>query len=55
MISRHIDWKSYVRSDRYTIKQYEQETNFAAHLLLDASRSMLYGEGRRTSWNTPSC
>src|SRR5437899_12686931 len=42
---RHIDWKSYGRSERYTIKQYEQETNFIAHLLLDASRSMLYGEG----------
>jgi uncharacterized protein (DUF58 family) len=42
---RHIDWKSYGRSERYTIKQYEQETNFAGHILLDASRSMLYGEG----------
>ena len=42
---RHIDWKSYGRSERYTIKQYEQETNFIAHVLLDASRSMLYGEG----------
>ncbi len=42
---RHIDWKSYGRSERYTIKQYEQETNFIAHILLDASRSMLYGEG----------
>jgi uncharacterized protein (DUF58 family) len=42
---RHIDWKSYGRSERYTIKQYEQETNFAAHILLDASRSMRYGEG----------
>src|ERR1044072_1191900 len=41
---RHIDWKSYGRSERYTIKQYEQETNFIAHILLDASRSMLYGE-----------
>src|SRR5947209_11164439 len=43
--TRHIDWKSYGRSERYTIKQYEQETNFIAHLLLDASRSMLYGDG----------
>lgn len=43
---RHIDWKSYGRSERYTIKQYEQETNFTAHLMLDASRSMLYGEGK---------
>src|SRR3569832_1765400 len=42
---RHIDWKSYGRSERYTIKQYEQETNFIAHFLMDASRSMLYGEG----------
>jgi uncharacterized protein (DUF58 family) len=42
---RHIDWKSYGRSERYTIKQYEQETNYTGHILLDASRSMLYGEG----------
>lgn len=42
---RHIDWKGYGRSDRYTIKQYEQETNFTAHLMLDASKSMLYGAG----------
>src|SRR5947208_2812853 len=43
--TRHIDWKSYGRSERYTIKQYEQETNFVAHVILDASNSMLYGEG----------
>src|SRR5436309_4699096 len=42
---RHIDWKGYGRSERYTIKQYEQETDFIGHLLLDASRSMLYGDG----------
>ncbi|MCS6852646.1 MAG: DUF58 domain-containing protein [Gemmataceae bacterium] len=42
---RHIDWKSYGRCERYTIKQYQQETNFIGHVLLDASRSMLYGEG----------
>jgi uncharacterized protein (DUF58 family) len=42
---KHIDWKVYGRSERYTIKQYEQETNFTGHILLDASRSMLYGEG----------
>src|SRR5262249_48623249 len=42
---RHIDWKVYGRSERYTIKQYEQETNFIGHILLDASRSMLYGAG----------
>src|ERR1051325_11996106 len=42
---RHIDWKSYGRSERYTIKQYEQETNFIGHVLVDASRAMLYGSG----------
>jgi uncharacterized protein (DUF58 family) len=42
---RHIDWKSYGRSERYTIKQYEQETNFSCHVLLDASNSMRYGSG----------
>jgi uncharacterized protein (DUF58 family) len=42
---KHIDWKSYARSDRYTIKQYEQETNFIGHLLVDSSNSMRYGEG----------
>src|SRR5205807_982705 len=42
---RHIDWKSYGRSERYTIKQYEQETNFTAHLMIDASKSMQYGDG----------
>jgi uncharacterized protein (DUF58 family) len=41
---RHIYWKGYARSDRYTIKQYEQETNFTAHLMVDASNSMLYGD-----------
>src|SRR5438128_8071057 len=43
--TRHIDWKSYGRSERYTIKQYEQETNFVAHVVVDASQSMLYGDG----------
>jgi len=42
---RHIDWKSYGRSERYTIKQYEQETNYIAHVLVDCSNSMRYGAG----------
>jgi uncharacterized protein (DUF58 family) len=43
---RHIDWRVYGRAERYTIKQFEQETNFIGHIVLDASRSMLYGDGR---------
>jgi uncharacterized protein (DUF58 family) len=42
---RHIDWKSYGRSERYTIKQYEQETNYIAHVMVDCSNSMRYGAG----------
>jgi len=40
--TRHIDWKVYGRSGRYYIKQYEEETNFVGHMLLDASESMRY-------------
>ncbi|MBN2505601.1 MAG: DUF58 domain-containing protein [Verrucomicrobia bacterium] len=43
--TRHLDWKVLGRTDRYYIKQYEQETNFVAHLLLDGSESMSYGSG----------
>lgn len=44
---KHIDWRLFGRTDRFYIKQYEQETNFDATLLLDASESMAYGEGSR--------
>ncbi|MBI3820763.1 MAG: DUF58 domain-containing protein [Planctomycetes bacterium] len=37
---RFLDWKVFARSDRYTIKQFEEETNLAAHIFLDASGSM---------------
>lgn len=39
---RHLDWSAWGRSDRYFIKQYEQETNLRAYLLLDVSASMGY-------------
>lgn len=42
---RHIDWKVYGRQERYTIKQYQQETNFIGRLVVDVSKSMQYGEG----------
>lgn len=45
---RHLDWKVLGRTDRYYIKQYEQETNYVAHLLLDGSESMKYGSGKLT-------
>lgn len=44
---RDIDWKVYAKSDRYYIKQYEEETNLKAYLLLDCSASMAYQSGDR--------
>ena len=44
---KHIDWRIYFNREKYFIKQYEMETNFVCHLVLDASASMRYGEGRQ--------
>lgn len=45
---RHLDWKVLGRTDRYYVKQYEQETNYVAQILLDGSESMRYGSGSVT-------
>jgi uncharacterized protein (DUF58 family) len=37
---KHLDWTVLARTDRYYIKQYEQETNLGATICLDASGSM---------------
>ncbi len=42
---RHLDWVAWGRTDRHYIKQYEQETNLRAYILLDASSSMAYRYG----------
>jgi len=42
---RFIDWKVFARSDRYYLKEFEEETNLGCHLLLDCSASMGYGSG----------
>jgi uncharacterized protein (DUF58 family) len=42
---RHVDWKVWARQDRYYVKQFEEETNLRATLLVDVSRSMRYGSG----------
>jgi len=39
---KHIDWKAYGKTDRFYIKQFEEETNLKSYLILDASRSMEY-------------
>ena len=42
---RHIDWKVLGKTDRLYLKEYEEETNLRAYLLLDTSASMGYGSG----------
>ena len=39
---RYLDWKVFGRTDKYYLKQYEEETNLVCHLLLDTSQSMCY-------------
>ncbi len=39
---RDVDWKVYAKSDRFYIKQYEEETNLKAYMLVDCSRSMAF-------------
>jgi len=39
---RGLDWRVYARNDRYFVKQYVEETNLRATILLDASASMRY-------------
>ncbi len=39
---RHLDWKVFARSEKYYIKQYEEETNLRSMLIVDSSASMNY-------------
>jgi uncharacterized protein (DUF58 family) len=44
---RYVDWKVFGRSDRYYIKEFEEETNLKAYLLVDASGSMAFRGSNR--------
>ena len=39
---RHLDWKVFGRTDKFYLKQYEEETNLLCYLLVDTSESMGY-------------
>jgi uncharacterized protein (DUF58 family) len=45
---RHVDWKVWGKQDRLYVKQYEEDTNLRACLLVDVSASMAYGNGPLT-------
>ncbi len=40
---RSLDWKLFARTDRYYIKQFEDETNRRCYLVFDQSKSMGFG------------
>jgi len=46
---KRIDWKIYGRTDRLVVKQYEEQSNVSATIILDDSASMGYAWGGRPS------
>ncbi|MBN2410404.1 DUF58 domain-containing protein [candidate division KSB1 bacterium] len=47
---RHIDWKVYGKTDRFYVKQFEEETNLKSYILLDSSASMSYSSHQITKF-----
>ena len=52
---RHIDWKTFARSDRFFLKEYEDETNVRAALVVDTSGSMGFGSGELPKFRYACC
>ncbi len=46
---KDVDWKVYGKTDRFFIKQYEEETNLKSYILLDSSKSMQFSSGKNIS------
>lgn len=47
---KFIDWKVYAKSDKFYIRQFEEETNMRVYVLLDASASMNFTSHGMTKW-----
>ena len=47
---RHIDWRAFGKTGKYYIKEYEDETNLRAYLLVDSSASMAYAGKTLSKW-----
>lgn len=48
---RHLDWKVWSKTNRFYIKQYEEETNLRCTVVVDVSESMHYGRGALNKYN----
>lgn len=51
---KNIDWKLFGKTDRYYVKQFEEETNLKSYILLDKSGSMDYTSGTLTKFEYAS-
>lgn len=48
---RHIDWRAVAKTERYYVKEFEEETNLRLHLVVDASGSMAYKGAHASKWS----
>ena len=48
---KYIDWKLWGKTDRFYIKQFEEETNLKCHLILDKSSSMDFSSTNITKFD----
>jgi len=48
---KHVDWVAYAKTDRYYVKQYEDETNTRTYVVLDQSGSMGLGSPKAHKFN----
>src|SRR3990172_11115858 len=46
---RHIDWKVFGRTDKYYVKQFEEETNLRSMIAVDSSASMKFASNGNIS------
>lgn len=46
---KDVDWKVYGKTEKFYIKQYEEETNLRSYILLDVSKSMQFSSGNNVS------
>lgn len=52
---RRLDWKVFGKTDRLFLKEYEEETNLRATLLVDVSGSMAYGNKSKYAIHLAAC
>lgn len=43
---RSVDWRVFGKTEKYFIKQYEEETNLRSYIILDSSKSMSYSSDK---------